>query len=240
MSLIRTLIIDDDADWQRSLSLRVQAHASLELVGVFDSPLLAHSLVAEGKVDLLLLDIEMPEMNGLDFMRHLLKPPMVVFVTSHRDFAVESYETQALDYLVKPFTTPRFMQAIEKVMARWAEKAPLPLSVAEKPFFFIRENSLFVKVETEAILFLRSMENYTQIITPDRTYTTLVSLSTIEESLPASLFQRVHRSYIVNLTKIKSINKTELFIDAYEIPITRSYAETILETLVKSNWIGRA
>ena len=234
---IRTLIIDDEEDWRDAISARVEAHPKLELMGVFESPMAAYDLITEGVVDLILLDVEMPEANGVEFMRHLSKPPMVVFITSHRDFAIESYEVKAVDYLLKPLSAGRFMQAIEKVMALLeAETEP----VSDDNFFFIRENSSFVKIDVANILFLKSLENYIQIITPTRIYTTLMPLSAAENSLPKAQFLRVHRSFLVNILKVTVVNKTELLIDAHEIPIGRAYADVVFNSLVKGHLMAKS
>jgi DNA-binding LytR/AlgR family response regulator len=233
---IRTIIIDDEEIWRDNIADRVEAHPKLELIGVFASPMAAYDLITEGVVDLILLDMEMPDANGVEFMRHLSKPPMVIFITAHRDFAIESYEVKAVDYLLKPFSSGRFMQAIEKAMVRMeAENDP----VSDDTYFFIRENNSFVKIEIAHILFLKSLENYTQIITPKRTYMTLMPLSLAEESLPKAPFLRVHRSFLVNMSKVTVVNKTELFIEAHEIPIGRAYADVVFDSLVKGHLIAK-
>jgi DNA-binding LytR/AlgR family response regulator len=233
---IRTIIIDDEEDWRDGISARVEAHPKLELIGVFESPMAAYDLITEGVVDLILLDVEMQDANGVEFMRHLSKPPMVIFITSHRDFAIESYEVKAVDYLLKPLSTGRFMQAIEKVMLRLeAENEP----VSDDNFFFIRENNSFVKIEVAEILFLKSLENYIQIVTPTRIYTTLMPLSSAENSLPKAQFLRVHRSFLVNISKVTVVNKTEVLIDAHEIPIGRAYADVVFNSLVKGHLMAK-
>ena len=233
---IRTIIIDDEEHWRDNIAERVEIHPKLELIGVFESPMAAYDLITEGSVDLILLDVEMPEANGVAFMRHLSKPPLVIFITAHRDFAIESYEVKAVDYLLKPLSTGRFMQAVEKVMARLeAENEP----DTDDKFFFIRENNGFAKIKITDILFLKSLENYTQIITPTRTYMTLIPLSSIENSLPKAPFLRVHRSFLVNMSKVTVVNKTELFIDTHEIPIGRAYVDIVFDSLVKGHLITK-
>ena len=235
---IRTVIIDDDEDWRDNLSDRVEAHPRLILLASFESPIAAYDLITEGVVDLILLDIEMPDINGVEFIRYLSKPPKVIFITSHRDFAFESYEVKAVDYLLKPLSVGRFMQAIEKVVEQ-IQSNEMTKSVLHEKFFFIRENNSFVKIEINHILFIKSLENYIQIVTPDHTYTTLMSLSTAEENLPNALFLRVHRSFLVNITKITVVQKTELFIETTEIPIGRAYADIVFNSLIKMYSISK-
>ena len=234
---IRTIIVDDDVDWLELTSIRVKAHPSLEIIGVFSSAIDAYPVITEGPVDLILLDVEMPEVNGMDFMRHLMHPPLVIFITSHLNFAAESYELNAVDYLVKPFSTPRFMQAIEKASLKFNEKEALTSS-RDNNFFFIRENNQYVKVEIDKILYLNSLQNYTQIITDNQIHTTLMTLTELEEHVP-SVFLRVHRSYIVNISKITSISRTELFINEHQIPIARNLASDVINSLVKSHLVVR-
>jgi DNA-binding LytR/AlgR family response regulator len=235
---IRTIIIDDDKDWLDILETMVKTQPQLSLIGSFTSPLTAHSLITEGVVDLIFQDIEMPEVDGMEFIERLSKPPLVVFVTSHLEFAAKSYEVNAVDYLVKPITIPRFFQAIEKVMQKWNEKQAQPL--AENDYFFIRENNNYVKIETDKVLYLKSMENYTQIITADQSFTTLMPISDVQKQLPPDRFLRVHRSYVVNLSKITVVNRTEVFINEHEIPLTRSIGDSIFDTLVKAHLVSKS
>jgi two-component system, LytTR family, response regulator len=235
---IRTIIIDDDKDWLDILETMVKSQPQLSLIGSFTSAVAAHSLITEGSVDLILQDIEMPEVNGMEFIQRLSKPPMVIFVTSHPEFAVKSYEVNAVDYLVKPITIPRFFQAVEKVTSKWSEKQAQPST--ENAHFFIRENNNYVKIDMSKVLYLKSMENYTQIITTDQLYTTLMPLSDVKEQLPPDIFLRVHRSYVVNLSKITAVNRTEVFINEHEIPLTRSIGDSIFETLVKAHLISKS
>jgi DNA-binding LytR/AlgR family response regulator len=235
---IRTIVIDDNKDWIDILETLVKSQPQLSLIGSFMSPLTAHSLITEGSVDLIFQDIEMPEVNGMEFIERLSKPPMVIFITSHLEFAAKSYEVNAVDYLVKPITIPRFLQAIGKVMDKWNEKQAQ--SLAENAYFFIRENNNYVKIETDKVLYLKSLENYTQIITADQTFTTLMPLSDVKEQLPPDRFLRVHRSYVVNLSKITAVNRTEVFINEHEIPLTRSIGDSIFDTLVKAHLISKS
>jgi DNA-binding LytR/AlgR family response regulator len=235
---IRTIVIDDNKDWLDILETLVKSQPQLSLIGSFMSPLTAHSLITEGSVDLIFQDIEMPEVNGMEFIERLSKPPMVIFITSHLEFAAKSYEVNAVDFLVKPITIPRFLQAIGKVMEKWNEKQAQ--SLAENDYFFIRENNNYVKIETDKVLYLKSLENYTQIITADQTFTTLMPLSDVKAQLPPDRFLRVHRSYVVNLSKITVVNRTEVFINEHEIPLTRSIGDSIFDTLVKAHLISKS
>ena len=136
---IKTIIIDDNEDWLQIIEAGVNAHPKLELIGTFNSPITAHAFITEEKVDLIFLDVEMPEVNGLEFAKYLMNPPLIIFVTSHRNYAVESYEINAVDYLIKPYSTLRFMQAVEKASLKLNEKRSAT-SPKHDSFFFIRED----------------------------------------------------------------------------------------------------
>jgi DNA-binding LytR/AlgR family response regulator len=234
---IRTIIIDDDKDWHDILEMLVNAQPQLVHMGSFTSPVAAHTLITEGVVDLILQDIEMPDINGFEFIKAMSKPPLVIFITSHLEFAIKSYEVNAVDYLVKPITIPRFLQAIEKVVAKWTEKNAQVQP--DDTYFYIRENNSFVKIEIDKILYLKSLENYTQIITLDNIYTTLIPISDIKEQLPTALFLRVHRSYVVNISKVTVVNNTGILINDHEIPLSRSLADSIVDTIVKAHLITK-
>lgn len=236
---IRTIIIDDDRDWHNILEKLIEVHPKLEWAGSFSSPIEAHEFLSQGNVDLVFLDIEMPNFNGIEFIERMINPPSTIFITAFPEFAAKSYEVNAVDYLIKPFSTPRFLQAIEKVILKQNHSANSH-SLIDNEFFFIRENNQFIKIDIDKVLFLKSMENYTQIITSDNTYTVLMSLTNVEEQLPPSVFRRVHRSYIANISKITSVTKSDLAVGQYKIPLTRTFVDDILNNLVKKRLITKA
>ncbi len=240
--IIRTIIVDDDDQWRELVKIRIESHPMLELVGSFDSAYEAHTLIISGAVDLMLLDIEMPDGNGMEFYKRLIVKPFVIFITSHRDFAIESYENNAMDYLIKPLTTARFLQAIEKVISRLTnEKNNKVVNIDSlNDHIFVRENNRFIKVEIDKILFLKALENYVQIITSDKIFVTLLSLKAIEGFFPSSQFQKVNRSHIINLKKITSISAEEVLIEEHVIPISKNYSDLIINSVVKSKLIGRS
>lgn len=232
---IRTIIIDDDEAWHGILETLVKAHPRLECLGSFSSPLEAQKILTVENVDLILLDVEMPNNNGIEFVERMNKPPMVIYVSAYPEYAAKSYEVNAVDYLVKPFSTPRFMQAIEKALLKNKKEQP----ITDEAFFFIRENNQYVKIEVNKVLFLKSMENYTQIVTTENSYMALMSFSTVEEQLPPSVFKRVHRSYIVNISKINTVTKTELTVGDYLIPLTRTFVDSVMDVVVKKRLITK-
>lgn len=231
-SPIQTIIIDDNKQERELLVHSVEEHPSLRLMGVYASTTAAHKQIIEGNVDLILMEIGLPDAHGLDFVRYLVKPHYIVFITKLRDYAVESYDLNVVDYIVKPLITERFLQAIEKVcQKKWQ------MNGAERPFFYVKDNSHFVKIERDTILYLKAMENYTQIVTPQRTHTVLMRLATLEKQLPPSVFLRANRSYIVNASKIEAISKIEIIISEHQIPLTRTYSEAIFDKFINAHLI---
>lgn len=231
---MRTIIVDANKNGRESLIRSVNAHPRLKCVGIFDIIQKAHDAIVSDQIALILMDVDMPDANSLAFIRHLVNPPMVVFITANRDYAVESYALNVVDYVIKPYTTARFFQAIEKVF-RLVKEQNMP----HKRFFFFKENSHFIKIEMDKILYLKAMENYTQIITEERSYTVLGRLATIEKQLPPSVFSRTNRSCLVNMSKITAINKAEILIDTHSINLTRAFAEAIFNSYINVHLIGK-
>jgi DNA-binding LytR/AlgR family response regulator len=246
MSLIRTLILDDEPHWQLVLRRMAESHPLLEVIGTYGSPLEALPAIADERPDLLLLDVEFAEMNGFDFAQSLENPPLIVFVTTHDRFALRSYDVEAVDFLVKPVQIERFLRAIDKVRRR-LETTGRAVSGSEMPprendktsdFFLIKDQQGYFKVRQADILFVKSLENYIQIMTPTHTYTTLASLNFVENRLGAG-FMRVHRSYLVNLDKIDYFNNDLIVVNGQEVPLGGQYLEQFKQEFVHRNLFKR-
>lgn len=243
MATIRTLLLEDEPHWQIVLRRMIEAHPGLELTGIFGSPMEALPALTTGEFDLVLLDVEFAETNGIDFIKSIENPPLVVFVTTHDRFALKSYEIDAVDFLVKPVDMSRFLQAIEKVKRRLESyaKPPADLIVSETSeleFFFVKEQNEYSKVKIDDILFIRSLENYIQIITKDATHTTLASLNFIESKL-GNRFMRTHRSFLVGLQHIDSFTNEVIIIQGHELPIGGQYVEQFKSEFVLRNVLKR-
>jgi DNA-binding LytR/AlgR family response regulator len=243
MATIKTLLLEDEPHWQIVLRRMIEAHPGLELTGIFGSPMEALPALTTGGYDLVLLDVEFAETNGIDFIKSIEKPPLVVFVTTHDRFALKSYEIDAVDFLVKPVDMSRFLQAIEKVKRRMESyaKPPADLIVSETSeleFFFVKEQNEYSKVKIDDILFVRSLENYIQIITKEATHTTLASLNFIESKL-GNRFMRTHRSFLVGLKHIDSFTNEAIIIQGHELPIGGQYVEQFKSEFVLRNVLKR-
>lgn len=201
--------------------------SNLELVAECSSAMEAYNYLNSTQIDLLLLDIEMPGMTGLELTKNLgNKKPLIIFTTAKTDYAVAAFELNVVDYLVKPISPARFLQAIERVgEARASDKQEV--KIESKDFIFIKDNGLLKKINIEDILFLEAMGDYVKVHTPQKFHVVHSTLKAIEEKLPENKFVRVHRSYIVALSKIDYIQDGVIYIGKTTIPIADTY-RTIL------------
>jgi DNA-binding LytR/AlgR family response regulator len=183
----------------------------------------AYNLLQEQPVDLLLLDIEMPGMSGLELTKNLgSKRPVIIFTTAKKDYAAEAFELNVADYIVKPVTTARFIQAIDKARALLESKSE-EYKLNEDEFLFIRDSNIVRRLKLDDILFAEAMGDYVKLYTPQKFYAIHTTLKTVEDRLPASGFLRVHRSYIVALNKIDTIQDGALVMQGKTVPVADAY-----------------
>jgi DNA-binding LytR/AlgR family response regulator len=222
---INTLIVDDDPQWRLVIEKFAGANPVLNVVGTCASAMEAYGKLAEENIDLLISDIEMPDMSGLDLVKSLKIAPAVIFVTAHRDYALDCYAVSPVDFLLKPLDFPRFTQAVEKARTRLANTA---YSLAIEPYFFVRENAQYVQIRYRDVLYLKSEENYSKIVTKEQIYMPTLFLSKLEEKLKSDIFLRVHRSYLVHRDAIVSIGKNDIVLtNGQSIPIGDQYRNKI-------------
>ncbi len=234
---INTLIIDDNLDWQKIISKLVQMNPLLNLVGVSDSAMQAYAKLVEDDIDLLICDIEMPDMSGLQFVKSLRNSPMVIFVTAHRDYALDCYEVSPVDFLLKPIDLERFLQSIEKVRVRFFN----PPEIAEvEPYFFVRENLNYVQIPYNEVLYMKAQENFLQIVTKTQSFLPILSITKLEEQLKGDRFLRVHRSFLVNRSEISLISKSDITLsNGQSIPIGDQYRTQINRKHIDGNLVSR-
>ena len=235
--VIKCLIIDDEPLAIKIIKRHVEQLPNLELVDTFQNPMEAFELIKKEKIDLLFLDIHMPILTGIELVRALQNPPSVIFTTAYRDYAVESYELNIVDYLVKPITFTRFLKAVNKYENQFQKiKAPRPNlsspnTVSNYPnYIYINSNKKHIKVKFEEILYVESIKDYVRIHTRDTSIMTKFKISEFEEKLPIN-FLRIHRSYIVNTNQITAYTAHDVEIGNKEIPIGVSYKKMIGERL---------
>lgn len=221
-------LIVDDNKLARTAMRQLASHVEqLQVVGECSSAMEAYNLLQKEKVDLLLLDIEMPGMSGLELTRNLgKKRPVIIFTTVKTEYAVEAFELNVADYLIKPVQPARFIQAIEKAR-EIMDSTSREIQVSDTEFVFIRDNGVLKRIRTEDILFLEAMGDYVKLNTPQKFHAIHTTLKALEEKLPAGKFMRVHRSYIVALDKIESIEDGTILIQKNAIPVADAYRSAL-------------
>ena len=225
------LIVDDNKIARMAMKQLVAQTTSLELVAECTDAMEAYNYLNSTPIDLLLLDIEMPGMTGLELTKNLgNKKPLIIFTTAKTDYAVEAFELNVVDYLVKPITPARFIQAVERANEAIASNKE-EVKVEKKDFIFIKDNGTLKKINMEDILFLEAMGDYVKVHTPQKFHVVHSTLKSIEEKLPEDKFVRVHRSYIVALSKIDYIQEGIIYIAKTAIPIADTYRTTLNKKL---------
>lgn len=230
---IKCLIIDDEPLAIQIIKAHLEQVPDLELVHTFQNPLVAFEFIQSNPIDLIFLDIQMPLLTGIDLIKSLQNPPAVIFTTAHRNYAIESYELEVIDYLLKPITFIRFFKAInkyKKLHGQPTQMAPQATSKMVNDHMYVNSNKKYVKVEFEDILFVESIKDYVRIHTPKKNIITKDKISDFSKKLPVS-FLRVHRSFIVNSKKITAFTALDIEVGEKEIPIGSSYKKDILNRL---------
>ena len=238
---IRCLVIDDEPPARVILKEHITQVESLELAGDCANAVEAVAFLQHQAVDLLFLDIQMPHILGTSFIRTLKNPPRVIFTTAFRKYAIEGFNLNAVDYLLKPIGFERFLQAVNKVLQTNISIPGINASTAENtpeqahPFLYFRVDRKMVKVFLDDILFLESMKDYIKIFTGTKTIITKQPISSLEELLPADTFVRIHRSFIVAIDKIDSFNADTIEINKKELPIGRIYKSEVTKLINPSS-----
>ncbi len=221
---LRTLIIDDEPLAREGLADYVRQIDFLKLSGLAEDPIAALSVMDKEPVDLLLLDIQMPRLNGLDFLRTLEQPPLVILTTAYPSFALEGYQLAVLDYLVKPITFQRFFQAAlrAKRQHQLLQKENSTEAAPTAPdHFFVKADGKVEKITFRELQYAESMQNYTHLYTDRGRFTVLLPLKQIEAELPDADFCRVHKSFLANLRRVSGIDGHQLIIGENSIPVSR-------------------
>lgn len=229
------LIVDDEEMAIKVISSHLEQVPDFNVVGEFSNPVEAFQVLDTQEIDVLFLDIQMPEITGVSMLQMMKKPPLTVFTTAYREFALDGYELDVVDYLMKPIGFQRFLQAISKIRER-SKVEPEPLSntslnMAESPdHLFIRSERSYQKVKFDEILHIEAIRNHIKVVTTDLTHISMIPISEVEEKLP-EYFVRIHRSFLVNAHQIKKFNNQEVGTSKAELPVGRSYRDTALSKI---------
>lgn len=236
--MLKCIIVDDEEMAIKVISSHIDTIKELEITGTYMNAIEAFAILQQQPIDLLFLDIQMPKMTGLTLIRSLSKPPHIILTTAHREFALESYDLNVIDYLLKPISFERFMKAVGKVLQlEKIQQAPSEnsstqfLITDEAPFIYIKSERQFIKVLLDEILYIESIKNHVKIVTQKETLVTLMTISEMEEKLPLQRFLRVHRSYIAAVSKIEKYTYALVTIAKQELPVGEFYKAEVLKRL---------
>lgn len=230
--MINCAIIDDEPLAREGLADYVREVDFLKLTGVCENPVELMSLMDREPVDLIFLDIQMPKMSGIDFLKIVQNPPMVIITTAYPSYALEGFQLNVMDYLLKPITFERFFKSAGKARDYHKLLTKSAASKAEEDYFFIKCGSKYEKIFFDDILYIEGLQNYVTIHTRKGKYITLLNLKHLEQNLDSRHFIRIHKSYIVSIGKIDGIDGNEIFIQPHRIPISRNYREQVIEQVV--------
>src|SRR5687768_9974452 len=233
---LKCIIVDDEPLAIEILEAYVGKVDQLQLVSTFRNAVSAFTFLQEHPVDLIFLDIQMPKLSGIDFLKTLKDPPKVIFTTAFRDYAIQGFELEIVDYLLKPIPFDRFLKAVAKVLHQ--PSAP-PTSVSKQEiasdnYVYFKVDKKMIKTKMADVLYIESIKDYVKVKTPDKEIVTQQKISYLEESLPREQFLRIHRSFIVNLEKIDAYSATDVEIGKHNIPIGRNYKNDVMKILAKN------
>ncbi len=228
---LKCILVDDEQLARTLLKNYIQKMPELDLIGEFKNPLDALAKLRESEVDLMFLDIQMPNITGIELLRSLKAKPMVVFTTAYAEFALEGYQLDVIDYLLKPFTFERFLQATNKALELHALKQSGKSDTRD--FVTVRADHKIHKIYLDDILYIEGLKEYVSYYTETARIIVLQSLKGLEETLPSDKFLRIHKSYIVPVERIKAMDGNQVEIGDKKIPIGRSYKEIVTERVFK-------
>ncbi|TKK66674.1 response regulator transcription factor [Ilyomonas limi] len=229
---IKCIVVDDEPLAQKGLEEYIKEVPFLELTAICDNAAQAFPILNNKQADLMLLDIAMPVLSGIDFLKSLSEPPAVIFTTAYPQYALQGYELDVIDYLVKPISFVRFVKAVTKARDFLNEKGNRTTIIdSEKDFFFLKVNYQIEKIRYSDILFIEALQNYIAIHLADRKIVSYMTISNMEKQLPVSLFMRIHKSYIVALNKIDAISKNKVFIHNQHLPVSRTTKEKLIHAV---------
>lgn len=239
----RCLIIEDQLPAQRILQRYIGEVPELELLGSYTDPLTALAYLREHEVDLLFLDIHLPKLSGMDFLKVLPYQPKVILTTAFSEYALEGYEYSVVDYLLKPISFERFLKAVlkviqngatsppEKTLDQPADPAPPREKETSDPYLFVKSDRTIIKLSIAEIIYIKSEEDFTHVYTEDKHHFLSYTLKFWEETLPASSFCRIHKSYLVNIDYVDKIEGNQVFTKLETLPVGRSYREAFMNRI---------
>lgn len=227
MKILNCIIIDDEPLARKGLQAYCNDISFLNVVGVCKNALQANEILHEQTVDLLFLDINMPIISGLDWLKNLTASPLVVMTTAYPQYALESFSYEVIDYLVKPISFERFLQAVNKAYR-------LTKTTEDEEVFFVKSDKSLKKIKIDEILFVEAMQNYVKIVTTAETIITHTTLKQLRDELPNQFFIQTHKSYLVSKAQVSEITGNQILIGAHKIPISVRLKKEVLQQILNS------
>ena len=237
---LNCLIIDDEPLARKGLREYVQEIDFLHCVASCENALKAASFLNQEKIDLIFLDIHMPKLSGIEFLKTLKNPPLTIITTAYSDYALEGYSLDVIDYLVKPINFDRFLKASQKALEFFELKARAEHNAASPvDYFFVRCDRKFEKVFFRDLSYIEGLQNYAVIHVGNKKLITYITLTSLENQLPKDRFLKVHKSFIISVPHVKAIEKDEIIMDNARIPISRSLQEQVVRQILGNNLFKR-
>jgi len=234
---LKCIIIDDEPSGRKVIEEYISESTFLELIGKAENPIKAIGLIEKNQVDLIFLDIQMPKINGIDFLKTLRNPPMVILTTAFSEYALQGFELDVIDYLLKPISLERFLKATTKAKDFFELRNK---NSTKSDYFFVKCSNKFEKIFYNELLYAEAANNYVILQTIEKRLLTYLTFKGIEDTLlPTEQFIKVHKSFIVSLSKIENLDGEEIKIDRHLIPISRSMKDLVMERIVNKKLVKR-
>jgi two-component system LytT family response regulator len=229
---INCILVDDNKLARKMLKMLVEQVEFLNLMTECETPVEAFNYIQKEAVDLVFLDVEMPGMTGIEMIRNLEKRPLIVLISAKEEYAVEAFELNVVDYIVKPVDIARFIKTAHRAKEMFESlNKELEINEKEKDYIFVRSNSVLTKIKIADITYLQALGDYVNIFTADKRYVVHITLRSIEEKLPKGAFYRLHRSYLASLDQIDKVEENTAYIGKHPLPIGEQFKKQLLVNL---------
>lgn len=240
--IINCIIIDDEPLARKGLTEYINNVDFLHLAASYEDALKAASNISANEIQLVFLDIELPRISGLDFLKSLQHPPLIILTTAYPQYALQGFDLDVLDYLVKPISFPRFLKAITKAKEQLElmhQTITATAQPAAEDYIFIKTDNKLQRIFYTDILFAEALQNYVAIYTKEKKFIAYLTFKSVEDKLPAIQFLKVHKSYIVQTAKVDAFENNELQIGEYKIPVSRNLKEEVLKKILENKYLKR-
>jgi len=237
--ILKCLVVDDESFAIEGIVNHIKKLNFLEVVETCPSALEAREVLRQKEVDLMFLDINMPDLSGLEFLESLDQPPLTIFTTAYSEYALEGFRLNVVDYLLKPIGFQRFFQAVEKALATFQSRLTGSKEDGQTSEMYIRQGDSFIKIIWDEILFVESMQNYLKLHFEDKSFVIHQTMSSLEELLPKEAFFRIHKSYLVNVSHIDLISGGRVFVHGKELPLSKHRKDELLNSVVLKKLISK-